>query len=56
LGERVLSTLLGEIPVAGHADQRGDDLAPLRLERVGQSGLYVYCHACQNGRTSIAPK
>jgi hypothetical protein len=31
-GERVLRALLGQVPVAGDRDQRGDDLAPLGLE------------------------
>jgi hypothetical protein len=31
-GERVLRALLGQVPVAGDRDQRGDDLAPLGRE------------------------
>jgi hypothetical protein len=33
--EGVLRALLGQVPVAGHADQRGDDLAPFVGERIG---------------------
>ena len=39
LHEGILSTLLGQVPVARHADEAGDDAAPLRVERVGDGGV-----------------
>jgi hypothetical protein len=38
-GEGVLGALLGQIPIAGHADQIGDDSSPLRAERLGHRRL-----------------
>ena len=54
-GERVLRALLGEIPVAGEPDQRGDDPSPLVAERVGDGRLDVGGYISQIGRTSIEP-
>src|SRR5262249_46971307 len=50
----VLGALLGEVPVAGHADEVGDDPAPVGPERLVDGGLRV-AHISQIGRTSTAP-
>src|SRR5260221_7677705 len=60
LRERVLHALLGQVPAAGHADQRGDDPAPLLAERLGDGRGDVIRdgagrHSVQNGLTSIVP-
>ncbi len=54
LRERLLRALLGQVPVPGPPDQRGDDAAPLlaegRVHRVLDSRGR---HSLANGRTSI---
>src|SRR5215472_11462056 len=55
LGEGVLCAFFGEVPVAGHADQRRDDPAPLGAEGLVNCRGDVGCHGCQKGRTSIDP-
>src|SRR5258705_12807124 len=39
--ERLLRRFLGQIPVAGQADPRGDDPTPLRPDRLGDGGLHA---------------
>src|SRR5262249_22536902 len=52
-GERVLRALLGQIPVAGGSDQRGDDASPVVPERTVERLESAYIS--QMGRTSIEP-
>ena len=52
--ERVLRALLGEIPVAGHPDQGGDDSTPLLAEDPGDRG-FDRRYISQIGLTSIVP-
>jgi hypothetical protein len=54
LGERVLGTLLGQVPVAGDPDEMRDDASPLGPKRIvdrGPSRVQI----CQIGLTSIVP-
>ena len=53
--EGVLRALLGEIPVAGDADEGGDDTTPLLAESGGDGGLDVDPYISQIGRTSTDP-
>ena len=54
--EGVLRALLGEVPVAGRADERGDDLAPVVDERPCDRGLDIGArYISQIGLTSIEP-
>ncbi len=53
--EGVLRALFGEVPVAGHADERGDDLAPVVDERGRDRRLDVGGYISQIGLTSIEP-
>ena len=59
MGERgrecVLGALLGQIPVAGHPDQRRHDVAPLLAECGRDRGLNVGHTLARIGRTSTAP-
>src|SRR5262249_7706286 len=71
LRERVLRALLGQVPVAGHPDQGGDDPSPFLAERLRDGGADVVGPAVawtdkartgvrcrqsvQNGLTSIVP-
>ena len=61
LGERLLGALLGEVPVAGDADQRRDHPSPLVPERLVDGGARVpraavrSLYSDQNGLTSISP-
>ena len=52
-GEGVLRALLGEVPVARHPDEGGDDLAPLVAECCRDGGLDVGDYISQIGLTSI---
>jgi hypothetical protein len=45
LRERLLRAFLGEVPVSGHPDQGGDDLAPLLAERVRDDLVDVDAHS-----------
>ncbi len=54
-GEGILRALLGQVPVAGQADQGRDDPAPLGVERLGNGGLDVGRHISQIGLTSTDP-
>jgi hypothetical protein len=49
-GERVLRALLGQVPVAGDRDQRGDDLAPLGLEGGADRRLDLRAGVSRHGR------
>jgi hypothetical protein len=53
--EGVLRALLGQVPIAGRPDERGDDATPLVAEGGGDSGLEVDPYISQIGRTSIDP-
>ena len=61
--ERVGGRLLGEIPVAGHADERRDDARPLLAIDAGDGLGCLVAHAVpvvhssmgQNGRSSMRP-
>ena len=56
-GEGILRALLGQVPVAGEADQGGHDASPLSVEGVGHGGLDLGTgrHISQIGLTSTEP-
>jgi hypothetical protein len=49
-GERVLRALLGQVPIAGDPDQRGDDLAPLGPEGGADRCLNLRAGVRRHGR------
>ena len=51
----ILRALLGQVPVAGHADQRRDDPSPFGLEGRRHGGLDVGGYISQIGLTSMPP-
>ena len=53
--EGILRALLGQVPVAGEADQGRDDPAPFGLEGIGDRGLDLGRHSSQIGLTSMLP-
>lgn len=53
--EGVLRALLGDVPVARHPDQGGDDRPPLLAEGPGDGGFDVGRYISQIGLTSIVP-
>ncbi len=59
--ESILSTFLGQVPVAGHPDEGRDDAAPLRAEGGADRGLRPglavgpSAYISQTGLTSIVP-
>ena len=55
LREGILRAFLGEIPVAGRANECGDDASPITAERVGDRRFNAGRHISQIGRTSIVP-
>ena len=55
LREGILRALLGQVPVTGEANEGGDDLAPLLVERLGNGDLDVGAYISQIGLTSMEP-
>ena len=52
--ERLLRALLGEVPVAGQPDERGDDAAPLRRNASMTADPGVRLHLTRVKRTFAA--
>ena len=53
--EGVLRALLGDVPVAGHPDEGGDDPSPLVAKCARDGGLHVGDYSSQIGLTSMLP-
>ena len=56
LRKGILRALLGQVPVTGEANQGGDDLAPLLLERLRNGDFDLGAYISQIGLTSIEPE
>jgi hypothetical protein len=56
LREGILRALLGQVPVTGEANEGGDDLAPLLVERLRNGDLDVGAYISQIGLTSMEPE